>query len=298
MAAVPRRDKQGRILIPLADAGARRVVFLWKVDVNGRTIPLPALLQGKVPTLLTVFTPDPAQVQAALKAVACDSLELGRLERMGREIGERVGKFDRTSSRDRAALLRSLMRFEIQARATERAAGWGGGNAGGISPQVRAARVALAESLAAAGLDDFTASARSRVGLAPDDPMPDQPAAPEPPAPLRIHCLGNPTYLLGEQVEPGRPIAASRVAAGASAPSPFARAGQAALAASPASAVVLLTLLIGNRPRRLLLGLVATLAIAATLAGGGPAVVAVVVSAGLAGWLASAFSRGRNSPRD
>jgi hypothetical protein len=113
---------------------------------------------------------------------------------MGRTIADRVDRLDRGSAPERASLLQALLGFEVQARAVDRAArlGYRPGTIrpGDLNRAVRAVRSAVDDSLASAGLEAYSSSARSRAGAAQDDPLVDEPPVALPAEPLRLPMIG------------------------------------------------------------------------------------------------------------
>ncbi len=129
-ATIPRLDRPGRIVVPLAEGGSSRVVVSWRGDCGTaardglRTLPLPFLDREGTPTLVTVSAPEGSRLfgTGVLKGVTPTELEVTRSEGKARVLVDRFANFDRSSHRDRSALLAALIRFEIQARSAERSA--------------------------------------------------------------------------------------------------------------------------------------------------------------------------------
>ncbi|MBX6311818.1 MAG: hypothetical protein IRY99_02690 [Isosphaeraceae bacterium] len=214
VAVRPWLGASGRYYIPLGEGTASSVELTWKAapdPAGGRTtgvIPLPGLLQPRVPTLITLHAPESIQLSAEsrqLKPTRIGHLEVERAGRMQRRIIESLDQFDRSSSKDRAALISALVRFELQGRAAERALRWEPtarsseeGAAGELLERLRLLRSQLEEDLQAAGLDEFAQAARARLGLTRADPLAPSPTIPEPEDPLRIRPLGVCWAFLGD----------------------------------------------------------------------------------------------------
>jgi hypothetical protein len=207
---VPRHDREGRILIPLGE-GARHATLIWRgpVLVRDSLLPLPTLPGQSAPMLLSVAAPDRSRFSAghATVAVAASVRDQIRAERQAQNIVERLKSFDRGSTRDRANLLASLIRFELDARSAERASQTP--NSPGRLTTLSTARLTLEDALATAGLEEFGRSAAARTGGEAADPLATQPAALDPPELLRLRPIGR-TFVFrdtqGSANEQDRPL--------------------------------------------------------------------------------------------
>jgi hypothetical protein len=221
--ATPLRSASGRWLVPLPDGGAGQVLLIWETPASGvrpgdaRPLALPVADDDRVPTLVTVDAPEGVAVRSvspAFRPAGPERLEVARAEWQGRRAAETFGTIDRSSLRDREALVSELVRFELLLRGAERvvALGMGGVPATAAADRARlvwersrAARAALGEAVEAAGLDEFTRAAEVHLGRAPDDPEEGAVAIPEPITPARVRRIGRPAAFLGESAGPGQP---------------------------------------------------------------------------------------------
>lgn len=186
--ARPYRGTSGQILIPLPGSAASRVVLLWSLKgaavstASGHDLPLPALTQDNVPTLVTLYAPESLLVQAPsrlLVSAGPATLDVERAEWLAKRILETLGSFDRSSSADQTRLLAGLVRFEVVARSATRAMNRAGGvasagavdEAESLSVRLAATRQNLTEAIQAAGLEDYLRSAEARVGIGMKDPL-------------------------------------------------------------------------------------------------------------------------------
>ena len=188
-AVAPRRDRFNRVLIPLPDGKPGRVVLCWrgKGDASrGGVLPLPGLPNQSVPTTLSVSAPERSRFSTAGKTVPIHEGDRSalRLDVQSRLLAERLGSFDRDSTRDRSALIAALIRIELLTRATLRSASPAPLDLPGSGRRV------LEDALATWKLDEFAQSAAARVGKTETDPLASQPAASEPPASLRLRPIG------------------------------------------------------------------------------------------------------------
>lgn len=203
----PLRGSGGRLFLPILDGNACRMELVWRsspggadrgeLEGEGQEVPLPILEQPDVPTLLTVYAPETLLISTptrALTPIAADLLELEQAEWQAERITRLAGHFDPASASDQAVLLTACMQFELQARATRRAA-FARLAASSASSQHTVQRLAAAQSkfdaaLVAAGLGEFPRSARARLGGDEPDPfganLPDL----DPPSTLRVRRQG------------------------------------------------------------------------------------------------------------
>ncbi len=281
-AVSPRRDGPDRLLIPLPDGGASRVILLWKAPA-GPDLPVPALMTRGVPTLLDVAAPEADLLRSSLPASPPDALGASRLEQLARSIADRISRIDRGSTRDRSALLGALIRFEATARQVDRQARFARRGAAALpEPRVSAARQAVAEALSGSGLEEFGQSARSRVGEAITDPMPSLATPPLSPEPNNLRRLGKSRTFQGIQAEPGRPIKVSRTPRSTPVPRPPAARWLPPLL--PILAGLVLVGLIGGRRSRISAAILTAAASAtATILGGGPLVAGIAAGAVVVG---------------
>jgi hypothetical protein len=212
----PLVGKNGVLLIPLGERRPRRVSLVWKDRANRNhpgEIELPALRQPKVPTLVRLYLPErhsATGTDSRLQRVSVPDREIQLLERLHREITqELVPTMDRGDLGDQAELLASLVDFELQSRAAERAANRGNTNSAiGLAnrrraeEQIATARKALAASLHLAGLDPYLQSAQARVGGAANDPLPEIPRLVDRASILGIPRLGLPWDFSGDGSRP------------------------------------------------------------------------------------------------
>ncbi len=236
---------------------------------------------GRVPTLVTVAAPEGAEVRSvspSLRPVGPERLEVARAEWQGRRAAETFGTIDRSSLRDREALVSELVRFELLLKGAERvvALGMRGAPATAAADRARlvwersrAARAALGEAVEAAGLDEFARAAEIHLGRAPDDPAEGAVAIPEPITPARVRQIGRPAAFLGESAGPGRP--SPLVWSPIPPTDALARADLRALALAALVAPPLAAHLVRRRGRAIRLGLAALApALAAVAVVGGP----------------------------
>ncbi|HEV3162732.1 MAG TPA: hypothetical protein VGZ22_01730 [Isosphaeraceae bacterium] len=218
--AQPLRGSADHWLIPLGDAGAASVTLVWRSEAAaaGATglLASPALEQEKVRTLLTVYAPEEATLSepgGLLEPVSGATVEVERTDRIGRSILASLDQIDRSSARDRQEVIANLTRFELQARAAERAARSGLADRSVAAEQsyrravdrVAAARTTLLDALRGAGLDAWSQAAQANVGLA-TLPARNEPAAVpiDPAGGIRLRRLGRGHYYRGDALGRGR----------------------------------------------------------------------------------------------
>lgn len=230
--APPLRGASGRWMVPLGEESTRpvQVRLIWRsardafdgmtnagAQGNGsRHLPLPALDQDRVPTLVTVSAPTTIEVRSPnvkFARVPRERIEIARVEWQGRRIAETLGNLDRGSRRDCEALISALVQFELQLRDAERSSLWNETSPAAyrearilrLQERGRIARAALADAVKNAALDEFDESARIHLGLIDDDPDSSTLEIPEPGANVRIRRLGLPRYFQGESAGAGGP---------------------------------------------------------------------------------------------
>jgi hypothetical protein len=213
------RGASGRWLIPLSDEGARRVALVWrsinKKEVAGGSdlVPLPALIQARVPTLMTIYVPPSLHLNAPggpIVSVSHTRIELERTEWLARRIAARLNAIDRSSARDRNELVADLTRFELQARSATRSAWFLALERGGPSSQdyqqsmerIGAMRQHVADAMRTSGLSEWLRDAQARVGQLADASA-VEPSGPIEPGP-RLRRLGEPHYFHSESLAAGR----------------------------------------------------------------------------------------------
>jgi hypothetical protein len=162
-------------------------------------------MQDNVPTLITVHTPGEISllpIEGRLGRAGPALLETDRLEWLIRRIGDLVGRIDRGSRDDQAALVAHLVRFEVLNQSASRASSPAArsvfatshDDAFQVSARLVAARRAMTESVRAAGLEDFLQSALARTGRSAKDPLGQIQLPPGNATLLRIPELGNPAW--------------------------------------------------------------------------------------------------------
>ncbi len=199
---VPRVGGQGRVIVPLPEGTANRVVFCWRAspappDASGRhDMILPWVPGRRIPTLLSISGSDEIEIDAVgeTRDSLLVDLEATRAEAEARGIMDQVATLDRGSPRESANLLASLIRFELQARTVERTVRgpglYGTPRASSALGRLASTRENIQDALAASGLDAFGRSAAARVGRDTPEPLPGQSATVEAPAPLRVRPVG------------------------------------------------------------------------------------------------------------
>jgi hypothetical protein len=173
----------GPILIPLRGRVSSRVIFVWhslpaSTDADGRrTLLIPTPSQPGTPMLFEVLAPEGTSVDlpsAGWEHLAPPLYQVERLEGANQRVLDRLERIDRSSSRERSALLGDLVRFEVLARMVSRSVWYATATAS--TPWLKAARQAraradearatLSESLRDAGLEDLGRAALGTLGLA------------------------------------------------------------------------------------------------------------------------------------
>jgi len=147
--------------------------------------------------------------------VASDRQDITRAERLGRLIADRLSTIDRSSLRDREALVASLVDFELLLRSAERAAVWESGSPSStreaeiqlIRLRVSAARRVLSEAVETAALDELTRAAWVHLGFVREDSLAPTPEIPEATVPVRLRRLGQPRRFEGESDGSGQSLA-------------------------------------------------------------------------------------------
>lgn len=217
----PLRSRAGEWLIPIGSRDARRVVVAWAAKepeiqaAGGAPIIYPELTGSTPLTLVTLIGPPGVIEATGGLEVTGASIERERLAAISRRIADSIdpGRFDRGSPRDRAELLASLIRFQVQLRTAERAsemelaAGAGTGSDPATVPleMIPALRDSLRETLEAVGLDEFLRSSEVRVGTASlPDPLADVPELIEPRSLLNLRRIGEPRYFRVAEGSPNR----------------------------------------------------------------------------------------------
>lgn len=210
----PLRAITGEWFVPLGSREAHRVVIVWNDTGSGvisddpRSIPMPDLEQAAPPTLLTVYSGSGAlDASHPWEPVSRATLEQERLVALSRRISGAIdpGRFDRSSPRDRAELLASLVQFQMQLRSARRASAiehaQGADAASGPTTTPAVVRLQsigddLESTLRAVGLEDFLRSALVRLGDAEGpDPLADVAELNEPRTLLNIRRIGRAQYL-------------------------------------------------------------------------------------------------------
>ena len=133
------------------------------------------------------------------------AVEVERFERASLRVIQGLSRFDRSSVRDRSQLLASLVELELRIRSALRLAQgpmgrqerWPRELQSALLDRVSQAQGTLGETLRAAGLEDYLATARNRVGLEPADPLSDRSEIAEPPTEFRLLRLGRPSWFRG-----------------------------------------------------------------------------------------------------
>lgn len=213
----PLRTTSGGWLIPVDARGAGEVVLVWASTPGhgpaaaGRSVPLPVLDQAGVPLFVSIRTPETATVTSrsrVLEPSSPDWQDLAAAEWLGQVIVERISSIDRSSLREREALVSSLVNFELGLRSADRAAALVSGASRTLSTssdrlerirqRTRAARLRVAEALESVGLDDLAKAARIHLGLPREDLGRPMLEIPEPTVPVRIRRLGLPWGFQGE----------------------------------------------------------------------------------------------------
>ncbi|MEO6810258.1 MAG: hypothetical protein ABI353_14175 [Isosphaeraceae bacterium] len=220
-AVQPLRGSGGRLFLPILDGGACQAELVWRskpgradrAERGAREIPLPSLEQANVPTLITVDAPESLLISTptrALVPIAADVLELENAEWQAKRMTRLAGRFDRASSSDQAALLTACVQFELQARATRRAALGQLTAATASSHQTAqrlvAVRTKLEEALGEAGLGEFPRSARARLGGDEPDPFGASPPNLERRLPLRVRRPGVAHSFRGASTTDNQPL--------------------------------------------------------------------------------------------
>jgi hypothetical protein len=309
----------GRWLVPVddadepSDAGSAvspvQVRLIWRTSppsaggAGATTLELPALAQPGVPTFVTTCASEGIQVatrDAILEPVPRARLELIRLEWHGRRIIDSLGRLDRSSQRACEVLVGNLVQYELLARDAWRAAVHDpSGRASSVELPIRAfplgaledrlglSRRSLSDALRDAALEGFAESARVHVGLVADDPETATLEVPEPPASVRLRCLGRPQFFQGRPTTAQAPLSLKLTRESSHTATGHPRhAGPVILLAALLGAAILTgTVVLAERVRRLaplLLGLVLLLLACAA----GPAIVAGGLAMAWLGWAA------------
>jgi hypothetical protein len=199
----PLRGKDGHWLIPLGDENIKYVDIIWRSEPGpagpdgSRAVPLPGLLQAGVPTLVEVSAPADVKLNelgGLMEPISPAWRAVERAEGHERSIVEWLARRDRGSARDRRAGIAELVRFELLARAAERATLFEperfSSDMQRLRDRISALRAQLAEAIHAAGLEGWLQDARRVVGLEGAGSARESVVDLEPPTAGRIHRLG------------------------------------------------------------------------------------------------------------
>lgn len=213
-------DGPGCWLVPLGDRQPRRVAFAWRgaksPSTPGRRAPiaLPALEFPASTTLISVNAP--GQVELAVDADSAERIGLAgwqveTVEQLARRVVDALGDLDRSSPRDREAILEDLMDIELRFRHVSRLAGGKDASTDPALGRLEASLGLVDEASQAAGLEDLVREARVRLGNA--RPADDSGEGVSNPAPdvVRLRPSGVSHYFRATAGDPKRPPALARV---------------------------------------------------------------------------------------
>ena len=197
------RDGPGRWLIPLGDRQPRAVILCWHVGGNARpsstpgAIVCPSIDQPGGPTLISVHAPPAFEVAVeggGIERLNRADWEVEGVEQLARKVVDLLAELDRSSGRDRKAILDDLVEIELSERSLAR--GTAGATPPGETPlgRLQGALAAIADASQSAGLDELIQEARARVGLARsvEDSSDEVPTNGDEPA--RVRRIGRPHY--------------------------------------------------------------------------------------------------------
>jgi hypothetical protein len=171
-------DEAGRWLIPLGDRQPRRVTFAWhRPGPSGsgpghESIALPTPDHPPPSTLISVDSPDDVDltlVGDTVEGISRAGWEVENVEQLSKRVVEAMGNLDRSSRRDREAILDDLTEIELRGRHVSRLPVAKGASADPTVARLQSALNLIVEASQAAGLDDLIQEARVRVGIAQAD---------------------------------------------------------------------------------------------------------------------------------
>jgi hypothetical protein len=176
----PLEGADGRLVVPLGDASEATVTLVWSARAAGDSlaVPTPTSLAGEA--FVTVYAPrgmTPVGLGDRVASTSLEALEVERLERLGASLEEGGMRLDRSSTRDRAALVAGLVGFEVRRRAVARMLeatlpgrpDIGSGVRQSLRDRLGGAAESLDSTLRDAGLDDLRELARRQAGASVGD---------------------------------------------------------------------------------------------------------------------------------
>jgi hypothetical protein len=196
-------DKPGRWLIPLGDRRPRRVTFAWyRAGTAGssnerESVVLPTPDHPAPTTLISVDGPanvDFAMAGDVVERIGRVGWEVENIEQLSRRVVEALGNLDRSSRRDREAILDDLTEIELRGRHVSRLPA---GKDTAVDPtlgRLQAALNLIVEASQAAGLDGLIQEARVRVGIAQADDESALGLSTAPSEVVRLRRAGEPRF--------------------------------------------------------------------------------------------------------
>jgi hypothetical protein len=211
----PLRDSAGRWSILLENPRPSRVCLIWRTPpaaglADRKPVPLELPRAGiaQSPALVAVHVTPEMIVEGdfgGLEPATTARFELARADRLGRVIGDLVGRIDRSSGRDHEKLVSLLINQELALRDAERSISWADssarspsiGSSQRDSAVIESARSDRRELLRRSGLEDDLASAQSYLGQSPKEVERPVVGVPELYALDRIRSRGARTTFVG-----------------------------------------------------------------------------------------------------
>jgi hypothetical protein len=170
------------------------------------SLPIPTPSSGQTPLALTAYSPTGSVLAppSSLRPEIGLAVEVDRYEHACTRLIQGLSHFDRSSVRDRSRLLASLVALELRVRSALRLGrvpisgeSWPRELQRALLDRLSQARAGVQDTLRVAGLEDYLAAARGRVGLEPADPESDRSEAAEPASEFRLLRLGHPSWFRG-----------------------------------------------------------------------------------------------------
>jgi hypothetical protein len=220
---VPLRSAAGLWILPVGDRGPKRAEIAWRsppveASPSGMPtswpLPIPRVGAGPVTTLLTVAFPGNDDRSAATPGGLEETTEARlfriRADALSKRIGDVSIRLDRSSRRDQQSLASLLIEHEMMLRSAERGLRWAsteppqlaaGPRIEGDLAAIESSRLAVAEIIESAGLDETGEAAGSYLGRTSS--APSSLGVAEPVRPARLRLVGHPVSWSGTM--PGVP---------------------------------------------------------------------------------------------